>query len=61
MGSSNHLKINLDLNSLILSMGLKSTASDACAYIHAINGFDVTRALYVDDLIIACTDLHRYY
>ncbi len=31
--------------------------SDACVYTHIINGFDATIAVYVDDLIIACTDL----
>ncbi len=31
--------------------------SDACVYTHIINGFDVTIAVYVDDLIIAGTDL----
>jgi hypothetical protein len=38
-------------------MGFKRTVSDACAYTHIINVFDVTIAVYVDDLIIACADL----
>ena len=38
-------------------MGFKRTVSDVCVYTHIINDFDVTIAVYVDDLIIACTDL----
>jgi hypothetical protein len=48
---------NLDLNKHILSMGFIRTVSDACVYTHNINGFDITIAIYVDDLIIACSDL----
>ena len=47
---------NLDLNSHIISMGFKRTVSDACVYTHKVNNNDVIISVYVDDLIIACTD-----
>ena len=41
-------------------MGFKRTVSDVCVYTHTINCFDVTIAVYVDDLIMACTNLDNY-
>jgi hypothetical protein len=48
---------NKDLNKTIVKMGFTRCISDACIYLKNINGKDIYVAVYVDDIIIACTDL----
>jgi len=48
---------NKDLNKTILNMGFTRCISDSCIYLKNINGKDIYMAVYVDDIIIACTDL----
>ena len=48
---------NIELNSTIVKMGFTRCTADACIYLKNINGKDIYIAVYVDDIIIACTDV----
>ncbi len=47
---------NNTLNTTITNLSFKRCVSDSCIYYKKFNGHDIYMSIYVDDIIIACSD-----